>query len=214
MTPSEPTLPPPPAPPSPWDLPAPPLSPVRPPVRIDEPRRTSPRTVALEAIALVWLGVNAILGILLGEGIDGIGIWLGLAFVGYRLVGWWFRTYTVTAGELVLEEGILQKRHRAVPFSRVQQVELRQQLLARILGVSLVQVETAGDAGSTAVVLRFLEHPQAEALRDHLLAQQRRVRGGRVEAPTATSQADVWHAGADEGRPRAAATRAAGERGR
>ena len=63
--------------------------------------------------------------------------------------------------------------------------------LARILGVSLVQVETAGDAGSTAVVLRFLEHPQAEALRDHLLAQQRRVRGGRVEAPTATSQADV-----------------------
>ena len=197
MTPSEPTLPPPPAPPSPWDLPAPPLSPLRPPVPIDEPRRTSPRTVALEAIALVWLGVNAILGILLGEGIDGIGIWLGLAFVGYRLVGWWFRTYTVTAGELVLEEGILQKRHRAVPFSRVQQVELRQQILARILGVSLVQVETAGDAGSTAVVLRFLEHPQAEALRDHLLAQQRRVRGGRVEAPTATSQADVWHAGTD-----------------
>ena len=196
MTPSEPTLPRPPAPPSPWDLPAPPLSPLRPPVRIDEPRRTSPRTVALEAIALVWLGVNAILGVLLGEGIDGIGIWLGLAFVGYRLVGWWFRTYTVTAGELVLEEGILQKRHRAVPFSRVQQVELRQQLLARILGVSLVQVETAGDAGSTAVVLRFLEHPQAEALRDHLLAQQRRVRGG-VEAPTATSQADVWHAGTD-----------------
>ena len=97
----------------------------------------------------------------------------------------------------MLEEGILQKRHRAVPFSRVQQVELRQQLSARILGVSLVQVETAGDAGSTAVVLRFLEHPQAEALRDHLLAQQRRVRGGSVEAPTATSQADVWHAGTD-----------------
>ena len=77
-----------------------------------------------------------------------------------------------------------------MPFSRIQQVELRQQLLARILGVSLVQVETAGDAGAHRRVLRFLEHPQAEALRDHLLAQQRRVRGGtRGGSPTATSQA-------------------------
>jgi putative membrane protein len=195
MTRSEPSLPPPPPRLAPGALGPPPLAPLHPTVALDQPLRTSPRTVALEALALVSLALTISLQVLLGEGVDGLGIWFGVLFVGTRIVGWWFRTYTVTARELILEEGFLQKRHRVVPFSRIQQVELRQQLLARVLGVSLVQVETAGDAGSTAVVLRFLEQRQAESLRDHLLAQQRRVRGLSEAAPT-TDPGDVWRAGA------------------
>jgi putative membrane protein len=195
MTPSEPSLPPPPPRLARGAPGPPPLAPLRPSVTLDQPRRTSVRTVALEGLALVSLALTISLQVLVGEGIDGIGIWFGVLFVVTRIVGWWYRTYTVTDRELVLEEGFLQKRHRVVPFSRIQQVELRQQLLARVLGVSLVQVETAGDAGSTAVALRFLEQAQAESLRDHLLAQQRRVRGLAEAAPT-TDPGAVWRAGA------------------
>lgn len=192
MTPSDPRLPAPPV-AAPGTLP-PPLS-TRRAVRVGEARRTSPRTVALEALALVGIGLGIIVAVLSGAGTDVVQLWFGLAAILYRLLGWWFRTYTVTDGELLLDEGILQKRHRVVPFTRIQQVELRQQLLARLLGVTIVQVETAGDASATAVVLRYLELPEAEALRDHLLAQQRRVRGG-TEAMPATGPGDVWRVSA------------------
>lgn len=188
MTPSDPRLPAPPV-AAPGSLPAP-LS-TRRAVHVAEARRTSPRTVALEALALVGVGLGIIVAVLSGAGTDVVQLWFGLAAILYRLLGWWFRTYTVTDGELLLDEGILQRRHRVVPFTRIQQVELRQQLLARLLGLTIVQVETAGDASATAVVLRYLELPEAEALRDHLLAQQRRARGSS-EAMPATGPGDLW----------------------
>lgn len=179
MTQSEPpppVQPPPPFQPPPRLPPAPPRT--HPAVALDQPSRTSPLTVALELIGLVGLGSGLVLGILAGMGTEILQLWVGLAVILVRLAGWWFRTYTVTSGELVLDEGMLQKHHRVVPFSRIQQVELRQQLMARALGIATVHIETAADAGGTAVTLRSLELHQAEALRDHLLAEQRRVRAG------------------------------------
>lgn len=165
------------------ELPPPPPPPALPPspvpaVPIDQAQRTSIRTLTLEMIGLAGLATSLTISLLAGVGSDVLQLWLALAAVAFRIASWRFRTYTVTDGELLLDEGILHKRHRVVPFSRIQQVELRQQLIARVLGLTVVQVETAGDARSTAVVLRFLEVDKAQALRDHLLSQQRRARGG------------------------------------
>ena len=176
MTSSE--LPPPPAPPppdGPWVAGPPPT---RPPVPIDAPSRTSPLTIALEAVGLVFFGVTLAVNALLGQAIDIPGIVIGFVFTLQRTLGWWFRTYTVTDTAVILDEGILQKHHRVVPFSRIQQVELRQQLTSRLFGIVTVHIETAGDAGATAISLRSLDLHAAEALRDHLLAEQRRVRAG------------------------------------
>ncbi len=112
------------------------------------------------------------------QAVDIPGIVIGFVFTLQRTLGWWFRTYTVTDTAVILDEGILQKRHRVVPFSRIQQVELRQQLTSRLFGIVTVHIETAGDAGATAISLRSLDLHAAEALRDHLLAEQRRVRAG------------------------------------
>lgn len=178
-----------------------PPPPPRPPaVPIDQAQRTSIRTLTLELIGLAGLGTSLIISVLAGVGSDVLQLWLALAAVAFRIASWRFRTYTVTDGELVLDEGILQKRHRVVPFSRIQQVELRQQLIARVLGLTVVQVETAGDASSTAVVLRFLEVDKAEALRDHLLVQQRRARGGADLAP-AVGPGSAWRAPAPPAMP-------------
>jgi len=181
MTSSE--LPPPPPPPPPgaaWDAGPPPT---RRPVPVDEAQRTSPLTIALEAIGLAFFGVTLAFNAVIGEGTDVPGIVIGFVVTLQRTAGWWFRTYTVTDSAIVLDEGMLQKRHRSVPFSRIQQVELRQQLTSRLFGIVTVHVETAGDAGSTAISLRSLDVPTAEALREHLLAEQRRVRAGEPAAP-------------------------------
>ena len=177
MTSSE--LPPPPPPPPPdggWVAGPPPT---RRPVPLDTPLRTSPLTIALEGIGLAFFGVtiglNALAG---GQAVDVPGLVIGFVFTLQRTVGWWFRTYAVTDSAVTLDEGIFQRRHRVVPFTRIQQVELRQQLTSRLFGIVSVHVETAADAGSTAISLRSLDVPTAEALRDHLLAEQRRVRAG------------------------------------
>lgn len=156
-------------------------------VRLDHPSRTSPLTVALELAGLATLGLGMAVAALAGAGLfeELLQAWVGVVVILVRLVGWWFRTYTVTAGELLLDEGVLQRRHRVVPLSRIQQVELRQQLVARLFGITTVHIETAGDSGGTAVTLRSLELHQAEALRDHLLAEQRRVRAGQPARPNA-----------------------------
>jgi putative membrane protein len=170
----------------------PPPPPTRAPVALHEPVRTSPLTIALELAGLVTLATGAVLAMWAGAGFEAPQLVLGALFIGGRIVGWWFRTYTVTEGELVLDEGIFQKRHRVVPFSRIQQVELRQQLFARLFGITAVHIETAADAGGTAVTLRSLELGQAEALRDHLLSEQRRVRRG--DAPQPAEPGSAWSA--------------------
>jgi putative membrane protein len=146
--------------------------------------RTSPLTIALEAVGLVFFGFNLALNWLAGgQAVDVPGIVIGFLFTLQRTVGWWFRTYTVTDSSITIDEGMLQRRHRVVPFSRIQQVEHRQQLTSRLFGLVSVHVETAGDAGTTAINLRSLDVPTAEALREHLLAEQRRVRSGRPAGP-------------------------------
>ena len=142
--------------------------------------RTSPLTIALEVIGLAFFGVTIGLNMLAGgQAVDVPGLVIGFVFTLQRTAGWWFRTYTVTDTSVTVDEGILQRRHRVVPFSRIQQVELRQQLTSRLFGIVAVNVETAGDAGATAITLHSLDVPTAEALRDHLLAEQRRVRAGQ-----------------------------------
>jgi putative membrane protein len=149
-------------------------------VPIDTPMRTSPLTIALEAIGLAFFGVTIGLNMLAGgQAVDVPGLVIGFVFTLQRTAGWWFRTYTVTDTSVTLDEGIFQRRHRDVPFSRIQQVELRQQLTSRLFGIVAVNVETAGESGATAITLHSLDVPTAEALRDHLLAEQRRVRAGR-----------------------------------
>lgn len=148
-------------------------------VRLDTPLRTNPLTIAVELILFALGAAVTVPALLLGaDPADLLELLVGLLAIAGRAVGWWFRTYTVRTDTITIDEGVLQRRHRVVPLSRIQQVELRQPLLARLFGLVLVHIETAGDAGSTAISLRSLDRPSAEALRHHLLAEQRRIRRG------------------------------------
>ena len=82
---------------------------------------------------------------------------------------WYRRTYALEAGALRLEEGVLARKLRVVPFDRIQQVDLVRKPLHRVLGVATLRVETAGGGGAAEVDLDVVPLGEAQALRSLLL---------------------------------------------
>jgi putative membrane protein len=110
-------------------------------------------------------------------------LWLIVAGVVVLLVAstleWWRRTYTLEAGALRLEEGVLARKLRVVPFDRIQQVELVRKPLHRLLGVATLRVETAGGGRAAEVDLDVVAVGEAQALRASLL----RAKAGAAATP-------------------------------
>jgi putative membrane protein len=139
---------------------------------LDRARRTSPLSVGFEVAAaafgaLVVLTTVSSLWLIVVLAVSG-----GMGLVGV-LLRWVMRTYTVTEDRLLLDEGVLRRRHRVVPYGRVQQVDVTQRLLHRLFDVASLYVETAGESGSTAVELSVLTRADAEALQAFVLARRR-----------------------------------------
>jgi putative membrane protein len=130
--------------------------------------RTHPLSVVL---GLGSLAFGALLGVLL----QGIGLELLFSVFGlHQIVAWWFRTYEVRSDELLIAEGILTRHDRVIPYGRVQQVDTRQNLLALVLGMQSLRIETAGsDAGR--VELSLLDRGTADRLRAYVLARRAEI---------------------------------------
>jgi putative membrane protein len=92
---------------------------------------------------------------------------------------WWRRTYALEAGALRLEEGVLARKLRVVPFDRIQQVDLVRKPLHRLLGVATLRVETAGGGRAAEVDLDVVAVGEAQALRASLL----RAKAGAAATP-------------------------------
>jgi putative membrane protein len=102
------------------------------------------------------------------------------------VVKYLFFRYRLLDDELVLRSGALARRHRVIPFARIQNVEVRQSLLQRLGGVAELRVETAGVAREAEAVLAVLSAHDARSLRADLLARRRAARTATATA-TATS---------------------------
>ena len=113
---------------------------------------------------------------------------------------WYFRTYELRPDDLVIREGIITRREQIVPYNRVQQVDIHRGLLAQVLGLSELRIETAGSAAGR-VQLRLLDQATAASIRSQVLS--RRVVGenaGRVP-PADDADAPPWAGPAPEATP-------------
>lgn len=100
----------------------------------------------------------------------GGGAFLALALlilVGFTL-SWWFTRYKVTAEHVMVKSGIFVRQHRQARIDRVQAVDLRQPLLARIAKLAELRFEVAEGDG-TAATLAFLRKHEAEQLRAEIM---------------------------------------------
>src|SRR6266511_896152 len=77
---------------------------------------------------------------------------------------WLRRTYALDSSAMRIEEGVLARRRRLLPFDRIQQVDLVRKPLHRLLGVATLRVETAGGSGGSEADLEVIALAEAERL--------------------------------------------------
>ena len=87
----------------------------------------------------------------------------------YGLARWWRFTYSFDGARLVIDEGVLTRKRRVIPLDRVQQVEMQSKLRHRLVGVTVLRVDTAGGGGSAEVDLSVVSVAEATRLRSILL---------------------------------------------
>ena len=95
---------------------------------------------------------------------------------------WWSTKFHISGDDLVVETGILRRRNRRVPLSRIQAVDVVRPLVTRMFGLAEVRVELAGgDQAETK--FRYLGRSMGEQLRAELLARAAGLPGHTPEAP-------------------------------
>lgn len=63
--------------------------------------------------------------------------------------------YEITHDGVKIEHGIIWKKYTSIPYERVQNVDIKRGIIARLFGFSTVEIETAGQSGMGAYGFRF-----------------------------------------------------------
>jgi putative membrane protein len=112
-----------------------------------------------------------------------------LLFSGIGLFLYWKRfAFRVGTSEIRIDSGIFNRTHRSIPFDRVQDVDIVQGPVMRLLGLATVKFETGGSAagGQDEGVLQAIALDRAEQLR----ALVRAHRSGPAAATETEAQAE------------------------
>lgn len=127
---------------------------------------------------------NLIIAILIVLGIILLG--LGIAWV-----SWYFHSYQINDDAVEMKKGVFVKKHRRAPLERIQSVNLQRPLIARLFGLTKIDVQTGGSGG--AVSLAYLANAQAKIVRQQIL----RTASEATQTPSETPDESVSHGNGD-----------------
>lgn len=118
-------------------------------------------------------------------------LWLIVLFIIFLVVSYILSTltykywkYQLTDTAVSVEKGIIWKKYISIPYDRIQNVDIYRGVLARLMGLSDLQIQTAGYAGdpkhgsSSEGRLPGLGVEEAKALRDTLLQKVKGSKSG------------------------------------
>ena len=91
-------------------------------------------------------------------------------------ISWRFSTYRISNEAVEVRRGVLFRNHRRAPLERIQGVNLQRSLFARVLGLTKIEVLTAGQGGK--VELSYLAYRDAKTVREQILRSASRKRHG------------------------------------
>ncbi len=158
-------------------------------------QRTSTAAIILILGRSGWQPIGAGIAFVFFSGLDQRTLALvvvGFAF--FAIIGgalsWlsWSRfRYGIIDGHLIIREGVVVRRRRAIPVARVQGIDIKADLLSRLLGLVEVTVQTAG-GGATEPEASIVGIPlsEAERLRGELL-HDRKVATNASDSPVGTA---------------------------
>lgn len=108
---------------------------------------------------------------------NGIVLFGGLFSLGVSIVAYYRYFYHVEEEELIIQKGVFNQSRTKLPFERIQNLHIEQNVLHRSLNVVSLRIESAGSAGSE-VTIDALKRPEAELLRDYIFEQKEEVVSG------------------------------------
>ncbi|MCP3957949.1 MAG: PH domain-containing protein [bacterium] len=163
---------------------------------LSEPRRLPPISLLFGLGKAAWAFVLPAAFLVLTQG------WLAAAFALFLLpalaltaasvvLKYISFSYQLEPDEMVIREGILRRNERHIPYSRIQNIDLVQNLFHRWLKVAVVKLETAS-GGKPEAVISVLQLDTVEEMRA-LVFQQKTARqksGGETAAETETADTD------------------------
>jgi putative membrane protein len=89
----------------------------------------------------------------------------------FRWLSWLRFRFFLDSDDIRIEQGILNRSIRSIPYARIQDVRIEKGPLARILGLAEVKFETGGGKGEDAK-LSFVSRPDADMLRETVKARK------------------------------------------
>jgi uncharacterized membrane protein YdbT with pleckstrin-like domain len=133
----------------------------------------------LAVVVLVGFPVN----------ISNLPLFFFLVLIGFIILSWViakltysFYKYELREDGFRKEHGIIWKKYVTIPYDRIQNVDIYRGVIARLLGLSDLQIQTAGGitagsyGGFSEGRLRGLSMEDAEKMRDELIARARQSR--------------------------------------
>jgi len=107
-----------------------------------------------------------------------LGLLAVAAVVGYSVAYYRRFEYELTADTFDIRSGVFARRDREIPLRRIQNVDISQNVVQRLLGIAELRLETAGASGSEAH-LKFVSEARADRLQQEI---SRLRRAGEPEA--------------------------------
>lgn len=106
-------------------------------------------------------------------------IFLIIAFVIAKL-DYHFYRYALKEQGLYKEYGIIAKRYATIPYEKIQNIDIHQNIVARLLDMYSIKIQTAGMSGQVGAegILPGLKKNDAEYLKNELLRRSRIIGKG------------------------------------
>ncbi len=154
--------------------------------------RSIPYRVLQQGGAIGIFVAFAVIGPTASQGTAGLvgGLALALLLLGI-VVGWQVAyhrryEYELTEDTFDIASGVLSRRNREIPYTRIQNVDIAQNPVQRVLGIAEVRLETAG-GGQSEAHLRYVATEEAERLQDEVGRRKRRE-AAETEAERAAAE--------------------------
>jgi len=116
-----------------------------------------------------------------------------VVFSGYALARYLRFQYELDGDTLTVESGVFARQSRQIPLGRVQNLDVEQNILNRLLGLAIVRFETAGGS-ATEATLDAVDEAEVKRLRNYVRTHDR---DEAAETAAATSDAVSETATAD-----------------
>lgn len=92
----------------------------------------------------------------------------GIVLIGFNILKWLRFTYQIQDDQLRIEQGILIRNKRTISKHRIQSIDLTQNVIHRIFGLTKVQIETAGNNLSVDAALSAVTLQEGQWIHDQL----------------------------------------------